>query len=347
MRETWAGNSGWSRRAAITAAVAAGIVTAGPHAGAQERDFYAGRTISIIVGYSAGGGYDLYSRLLARHVGRHIPGQPTIVVQNMPGAASLTAVRYLAATAPKDGTAITIFDPAQILEALTGPERVNVRFADYQWLGSMQREIPICYAGAATGIRTFDDMMKRKEFIIGLTQRGSTAYVSGVTLKKVFNAPIRQISGYPGSNEQRMAVERGELEGNCSSWSAMPQDWIVNKKMNTLVRLIQTKPPDMPAEVPFINDLATSADQKTLLDVLNAPAALGRPFIVSGEVPRARLSILRAGLQAALKDPQLLEEASRAGMGIEPVTGEEAEGIVRTMHAAAPATIAKVKEVMD
>src|SRR4051794_10770563 len=170
---------------------------------AQDNAFYRGRTITIVVGYSAGGGYDLYARALARQIGRHIAGNPTLVVQNMPGAATLTAARYLANTAPRDGTVITMFDPGLILESLATPDKINVKFSDYRWVGSMSREVPICYAWGTTGIRTWDDMMKRKEFIIGLTARGSATYVNGATIRKVFNAPLRQIAGYPGSTEQR------------------------------------------------------------------------------------------------------------------------------------------------
>ena len=138
---------------AIAFAVAS-LMSAPTSARAQDGDFYRGKTVTIVVGYSAGGGYDQYARVLARYFGRHIPGNPAIVVQNMPGAASFTAVRYLSATAPKDGTAITMFDPGLILESLSAPDRFNVKFSDYQWLGGMSREVTLCYAWHATGIKT-------------------------------------------------------------------------------------------------------------------------------------------------------------------------------------------------
>src|SRR5882672_2506583 len=212
-----------------------------------QDDFHKSKTVTLVVGYSAGGGYDQYARLLARHFGRHIPGQPNVVVQNMPGAASLTAVRHLANAAPKDGTAITVFDPGLILESLSAPEKFNVKFSDYQYLGGMSREVTICYAWHTTGVRTWDDMMRRKEFLVGLTAKGSAVYANGAVLRKLFKAPIRQVGGYPGSNEQRLAVERGELEGACASWSAIPQDWIVNRKLNVLARFGPISPADMPA----------------------------------------------------------------------------------------------------
>ena len=316
----------------------------GPTAVAQE-SFYSGKTLNIVVGYSAGGGYDQYARVLARHFGRHVPGNPTIVVQNMPGAASLTSVRWLS-TAPRDGTAITMFDPGLILESLSAPEKFNVKFSDYHWLGGMSREVTICYAWHATGIKTWDDMMKRKEFLIGLTAKGSAVYANGAALRKIFNAPIRQIAGYPGSNEQRLAVERGELEGACASWSAIPQDWIVNRKLNVLARFGPIHPADMPA-APYVNDLATTQEQRNVLDILNAPGQLGRPFIAAKEVPRERMQVLTAAFAETLQDPALLAEAQKQSLPIDLFSAEESEKIIRTIYAASPELIRKVKDVYD
>ncbi|HLQ93217.1 MAG TPA: hypothetical protein VK148_24615 [Xanthobacteraceae bacterium] len=337
-----------SLRRSITIALAAAVIAA-PVLGvyAQDSGFYRGKAITIVVGYSAGGGYDLYARALARHIGRYIPGNPTLVIQNMPGAATLTAARYLANSGPRDGTVITMFDPGLILESLATPEKINVRFSDYRWIGSMSREVPICYAWGATGIRTWNDMMKRKEFIIGLTAKGSATYVNGATIRKVFNAPVRQIAGYPGSTEQRMAVERGELEGNCGSWSAIPQDWIISAKINTLVRFSSKRPDDMPESVPFLNDLASTPEQKALLDILNGPADLGRPFIVAKEVSNDRVQVLRSAFDETLKDASFLADAQRQSLPIELLRGIEAEAIVGTMYAATPEIVRKVKDVIE
>jgi len=268
-------------------------------------------------------------------------------VQNMPGAASLTAVRYLDANAPKDGTVVTMFDPGLITESFASPDVYKVRFSDYQWVGTMLRDIRICYAWGATGIKTWDDMMRRKEFLIGTTAKGSNAYVNGAILRKIFNAPVRQIAGYPGSNEQRLALERGELEGNCSSWSAMPQDWVVHDKFNALVRFSPQRPPDMPARVPFVGDLATSPEQKDLLAVLNASSELGRPLIVAKEVPAERVQVLRTAFQATLADGAFLAEARAQSLPLDPVPGEEAETVVNRIYSAPPELAKKVKEVLD
>ena len=316
-------------------------------ASAAEDDFFRGRTVTIAVGYSVGGGYDQYARALARHLGSHLPGQPNVLVQNMPGAASLTAVRYLDASAPKDGTAITMFDPGLITESFASPDLFKVRFSDYQWVGTMLRDVRICYAWGATGIRTWDDMMRRKEFLIGTTAKGSNAYVNGAVLRKVFNAPVRQIAGYPGSNEQRLAIERGELEGNCGSWSAMPQDWLAHDKINPLVRFSRTRPADMPQRVPFVEDLATTSEQKALLAVLDAAAELGRPFIVAKTVPAARVNVLRTAFRATLEDAAFRAEAQAQSLPLDPVAGEEASAIINQIYSAPPELARKVKEVLE
>jgi tripartite-type tricarboxylate transporter receptor subunit TctC len=312
-----------------------------------QGDFYKGRNITLVVGYSVGGGYDQYARALARHLGRHVPGNPGVLVQNMPGAASLTAVQYLNATAPKDGTAVTMFDPGLITESFAAPQLFKVKLSDFQWIGTMLRDIRICYAWAATGIRTWDDMMKRKEFLIGTTAKGSNAYVNGAILRKVLNAPVRQIAGYPGSNEQRLALERGELEGNCSSWSAMPQDWVIHERFHALVRFSPKRPPDLPASVPYVADLATTQAQRDLLDVLNASAELGRPLIVAKEVPVGRVEILRSAFQATLQDQAFLTEAQAQSLPLDPVDGAEAETVVRKIYASPPELARKVKEVLE
>lgn len=312
----------------------------------QAQEFYAGKTINLVVGYSAGGGYDQYARLLARHMGRYIPGHPNIVVQNMPGAATLNAVRHLSANAPRDGTAITMFDPGLILELLSQPDRYKLKLTDYQWIGGMSREVTICYAWHATGIKTIEDLLRRKEFLIGLTAKGSAVYANGRALQKLFNAPIRQIAGYPGSNEQRMAIERGELEGACASWSAIPQDWIRDKHINPLLRFAATQPANMPP-TPYVNDLAKNDDERALLNILNAPGELGRPFIMAREVPRERVQLLITAFNRTLQDETLLAEAGKQLLPIDLFSAAESEKIIGTIYAAPPDLIRKLKDVVD
>jgi tripartite-type tricarboxylate transporter receptor subunit TctC len=338
-----------ARRSFIFAALALAtpVVLAASPAAAQQDDFYKGKTITIVVGYSPGGGYDWYARTLARHLGQHLAGNPSVIVQNMPGAASLTSVRYLDATAPQDGTVITMFDPGLITASVALPETIGVKFSDFRWIGAMLRDIRICYAWAATGIKNWNDMMARKEFLVGSTAKGSQAYVNGATLRKIFHAPVRQVAGYPGSNEQRLALERGELDGNCASWSSMPQDWISEHKINPLVRFSPERPADMPADVPYAGDLVNTKAQKDLLAALNASDELGRPLIVAKAVPAERVRLLRAAFQATLRDEAFVTDMQKQSLPFDPVRGEDAEKIVGTLDTVPPDLAKAVKDVFE
>lgn len=325
------------------------ILGAGLVQSVEAADEFKGKTITIVVGYSAGGGYDLYARALARHLGRNLPGAPQAIVQNLPGAASLLAVRHLDANAAKDGTVWAMFDPGLILTTMTADEASKTKLSDYRWIGTMLRDVRICYAWHATGIKTMADVLGRKEFLLGSTARGSNAYVNSAILKNVLKAPVRLITGYPGSNEQRLALERGELEGNCASWSAMPQDWRggPGSKANTIVRFSPARPSDMPESVPDIVDFATTPEQKDLLNILLAPTELGRPFVTARQAPDAAVALLRKGFEATLKDKEFLAEADKQQMPLDPVAGAEAERIVARIYAASPAVVAQVKNALD
>jgi len=192
-----------ARSALLLPLVAAGLVVANPPARAE--DFYKGKTVNITVGFSPGGGYDVNARAVARHLSKHIPGNPNVVVQNMPGAGSVTSVRYLDATAPKDGTVMTVFNPGLITQSVVEPEKINLDFRKTAWVGVVTSDFRVCYGFGPNGVKSWDDMMKRKEFILGSTAKGSGNYINGATLRKVFNAPVRQILGFPG---QRRAAHR-------------------------------------------------------------------------------------------------------------------------------------------
>ncbi|MDB5649971.1 MAG: tripartite tricarboxylate transporter family receptor [Hyphomicrobiales bacterium] len=313
----------------------------------QEIGFFKGKTISIVVGYSAGGGYDQYARTLARYMGRHIAGQPIIVVQNLPGAASLFAVRHLENNSAKDGTVIAMFDPGLITASVSAEGIPTLDLTAFKWIGAMLRDVRVCYAWAATGVRTWDDLMKRKEFLIGATARGANAFVNGIILRKVMDSPVRQIAGYPGSNEQKLAVERGELDGMCASWSALPPDWLSQHKINTLLRFSPTRPADMPENIPYVNDLTSDPEKKQLLTLLNAPGDLGRPFIVAKQVPAAQVETLRSAFEATLADADFVADMKKQNLPLDPVRGKDAEAIVRTIYSAPPAMLKRMTELLE
>src|SRR5262249_8888615 len=170
-------------------------------------DFYRGKTFTVVVGFSPGGGYDLNARAVARHLAKHIPGNPTVIVQNMPGAGSLTSVRHLDASAPKDGTVMTAFNGGLVTQSIVQPERVNLDFRKVAWVGVVSPEFRVCYGFGPAGVKSWDELMRRKQFVIGSTGKASNNYINGATLREVFHAPIKQILGFPGSAEQRLAIE--------------------------------------------------------------------------------------------------------------------------------------------
>jgi tripartite-type tricarboxylate transporter receptor subunit TctC len=329
------------------ALVAPVLVTALATAPALVRadDFYKGKTINVIVGFTPGGGYDYYARLLARFVPDHIPGHPTVIVQNEPGAGSLVAVRSLLFTQPKDGTVMVIFNPGMITQSVVQPEMVNLDFRKYAWVGIATPDFRVCYGYGPKEPSSWDEMMHSKEFIMGGTGKGSGNYINGATLREVFGAPVKQVLGFPGSAEQRLAIERGELDGDCGSISSVPLEWLQTGKAHPFVRFTKERPPEVPESARFIEDFATTQDQKDLLKVLDAEDEVGRSFVMSGEVPADRIAILRQAFNETMKDPALVAEAEKAKSPVHPLTGEEAGQIVAKMLAVSPDIIAKAKKI--
>src|SRR5580692_6814462 len=190
-------------------ALALGIVALAPPAPAAAQDFYKGKTLTIVVGFSAGGGFDLNARLLARHIGRHIPGNPDVIVQNMPGAATIKSVLYLDTTAPRDGTVITIFNFGQIGDSRMMPEKYKVDFRKFSWIGSISQDLTVCYLWGAVGVKTLAEAQKYAGPIhMGLTGIGTSSDINQKILKEIFKIPVQQVAGYPGSGEERLAIER-------------------------------------------------------------------------------------------------------------------------------------------
>ena len=309
--------------------------------------FYKGKTVSIIVGFGPGGGNDLYSRVLARHMAKHVPGNPTIIVQNMPGAGSLTAVRHLDTNAPRDGTAMVTFQSGTITQSLVTPDKVNIDFRNYSWIGVANGEVRVCYGYGANAVKTWDDVMNRKEFVLGTTAKGSASYVNGATLRQVFKAPVKQVMGYPGAAEQRLALERGELDGSCGSVNSIPEDWMRDGKAHIFVHFTESNSPEIPKTSVFVGKLAKTPEQQQVLTVLNATDQLGRTFIMSKQVPAERVTVMRRAFDQTMKDKDFLADADKQKLPIDPLTGEQVEAIVASMLSASPQAIANAKEIYD
>jgi len=322
------------------------LISRGPAAAQSAEAFYKGKTVRLVVGFSPGGGFDLYTRLLARHYGRYIPGHPDIIVNNMPGASSLKSVQYLDAGAPKDGTVVTAFNSGLIVQSMTAPAKFPIRLTNYAWIGSVSEDIRVCYVWAGTGVKTWEQLLQRPQVVIGETGAGSSAYVNERILQLIFGVKVKQVLGYPGSAEKRLAIERGELDGDCGSFSSIPIEWLRDRKVNVVIRFEDALAPGMSADVPYANDLTDDPKKKELLTLLNASGDVGRPYIVSRGVPKDRLEALRDAFDRTMKDPQFLADAEKQQLTvIAPLSGEQAEAFVAKVYAASPDVVAEAKKI--
>jgi tripartite-type tricarboxylate transporter receptor subunit TctC len=312
-----------------------------------QADFYKGKTVNIIVGFTPAGGYDINGRAVARHIGRHIPGNPSVIVQNAPGAGSLSAVRNLDATLPRDGTAIVTFNPGLVTQSIVQPETVKVDFRNIAWVGVVAADYRVCYGFGPNGVRTWADMMSRKEFILGSTARAAGNYINGATLRHVFNAPVRQILGFPGSAEQRIAIERGELDGDCGAYASIPVAWVNEKKVHPFVRFSEHRSAEIPESAVYVGTFAKTDEQRALLNVLSGGDEIGRPFIMSKQVPADRLAIIRQAFMATMKDPAFLADMEKLTHPVQPLSGEQAEAIVARMSAAPPNVLEKARAIYE
>ena len=334
-----------NRSALLLPAVLAGLVVAAPCARAD--DFYKGKIVTIVVGFSPGGGYDANARAVARRLGDHIPGNPTVIVQNMPGAGSLTSVRYLDVNAAKDGTVMTVFNAGLVAQSVVQPDKVNLDFQKFSWIGVVTPDFRVCYGYGPKGVMSWDDMMHRKEFILGSTGRGSGNYINGATLRELFHAPVRQILGFPGSAEQRLAIERGELDGDCGSFSSIPVEWVRDGLAHSFVRFTERKPAEIPESAVYVGTFAKTDEQKLTLELLDAPDEVGRPFVMSRQVPADHVAIMRKAFDEVMKDPAFLADMEKQQLPVLPLTGQEAETVVGKIMSSPPAIIAKAREIYE
>jgi tripartite-type tricarboxylate transporter receptor subunit TctC len=332
-----------SKRLAL--AVCASLVGVAPGAAQDVASFYKGKTVRLVVGFTPGGGYDIYARALARHYGRHIPGNPTVVVQNMPGAASLKSVQYLDAGAPTDGTLITTFNPGLLTQSLTSPDKVNVKFLNYAWIGNVSEDFRVCFTWNGTGIKNWQDFLAKDKVTFGNTGVGTSAYIDDRMLIDLFGVKLHAVMGYPGSADKRVAIERGELDGDCGSWTSMPEDWLRDKKITLLIRFSRQLVADMPANLPYAGDLLTDPKKKQTLNLLTTGAVVGRPYIAPRRVPADRLAALRAAFDATMKDPEFLADAAKQRLLVTPMTGAEVETFIKELYQTPPDIVAAAKEI--
>jgi tripartite-type tricarboxylate transporter receptor subunit TctC len=309
-----------------------------------ELELYSGKSLRIIVGMPPGGGVDSYARLVQRHLGRFVPGAPAIVVQNMPGAGSLRSVMALA-NSPDDGTAVGTFSSSLITETIAVPARAKVDFRGFAFIGNVSEDIRVCYVRGDLGVRSWQDLLARDQVVFGATAAGTSGNVDTAMLRNLFGVRLKQVQGYAGSADKRLALEKGEIDGDCGGWTSIPQDWLYSPKINVLVRLSPTLLDGIDGSVPFGGDLLRDGRDRKVYDFLTAPERLGRLFMVSAKVQADCIAALRAAFDAMVVDATFLAEAQKSGLTVTPMTGAEVDRRIAELYATPPDLLARARMV--
>lgn len=327
------------------------VLIATPASAQSVAAFYKGKTITVYIGYGAGGGYDLFARTISRHMPRHIPGNPTMLPVNMPGASSLVLANHLAKRAPQDGTAIGAVNSALLFETLfAGPEsKAQFNGPDMTMIGNAVSSAAVLIAWHTTGVKTLDDV-RQKGLIIGAPSRSGDTYLLPLSVKNVLGLDrLKLITGYPGTREIAIALERGELTGrvwDMEGIKAARPHWLKDGSINIVAQLAPNKMPEVPAGVPLVKEFVTSEDDRRVLDVIFLSTILARPYIAPPNIPADRRRALRDAFMATMKDPAFLADTQKLQLTIDPTAGEEMERIVRDAYALPDALVARVRKAL-
>jgi tripartite-type tricarboxylate transporter receptor subunit TctC len=308
--------------------------------------YYAGKTVRIIVGSTAGGGYDLNARTLAPFLAEHLPGKPTVVVQNMAGGGGLNSVMYLNSSAPKDGTVIALFNPGVITDVASNPAQARVDLAKMAWIGSVSRAFRSCYFWHQTGLKSLKDVDRKQQIMLGSTGLNSASYNDAAMLKNLVGQNVKTISGYPGRTEVALAIERREVDGECGSSDAFAPGWLEGGKMNMFLRMSETKTPLIPDDVPWIGEFLKSDADMQVLKLLTGGYELGRPIVASPEVPAAQIEMLRAAFDATMADPNYIETSNKRQLSHSPINGKEAQQLIVQILGAPRAVSDRARDVI-
>jgi tripartite-type tricarboxylate transporter receptor subunit TctC len=336
-----------NRFALHAASIALGALCVAAPAAAQ--DYYAGRTIDLIIGSGPAGGYDIYGRALARHIVRHIPGKPSVVVKNMPGAGSGRAAGFLAKIAPKDGTVIAGIMPGAIMGPLL-EDKPQILFdpVRVQYLGTANNGTRVCVGWAAAGIRTFEDARTKEGAPFGAVSPNESTHDYAFMLRRTAGAKYKVVSGYNGTTEIGLAMERGEVVGSCgwdwASVKAQRADWLRDKKLNVLLQIgIERNDELTRMGVPHVWDYVKSDADRAVVELVIGQQVFQRSYIAPPEIPAQPLSILRTAFDATMKDPQFLADAGKLRIDISPLPGGEVQEIVRKLHATPKDVVQRAK----
>jgi tripartite-type tricarboxylate transporter receptor subunit TctC len=312
----------------IIALALVGCVCSGTAGADSVADFYRGKTLKMVINSTPGAGYDIYARLVARYMAKHIPGKPTILPQNLPGAGGRAAAVYVYNVAVKDGLTLAALNRSVALTQVTGDSKLQFDIARFNWIGNPESDNSTLVTWYTSGVRTIEEA-KHKSVVIGATGGNSAIYPQ--VMNAVVGTKFKIVRGYRGGNQVNLAMEKGEVQGRgdnaWGSWKSAHPEWLREHKINILVQIGLRKAPDLP-EVPLLLDLARNTGDRALLKLLSAPPALGHPIVTSPGVPPERVKALRAAFDAAIRDPALLDEAKRLKRNINPSSGAELARII-------------------
>jgi tripartite-type tricarboxylate transporter receptor subunit TctC len=339
-----------SRETLLMAAVAccAAGFGAAPAAAEPIAEFYKGKTVALVVGHEAGSGYDVYGRVLARHLGRHIPGSPTVVVQNMVGAAGMIASNWLYNIAPRDGTVVATFSASPIAEPILGNAAARYEPAKFTWIGNMDESAGTCGVTKASGIGAFDDLLV-KETIFGATAQSGTFGKFALAVKNLLGAKMKIVSGYKGSADVKIALNRGEVHGICglplSTITSHWRDDYESGNFRPIIQLSGGKHQDLKS-VPHVDDYAKSPEDLQVFGLIFGMQALGRFYVSPPAVPTDRRDALRSALWAAMNDPQFRADAAKTQIDINPSSGADVETFIARVSSSSPAVIERSKRAL-
>ena len=307
---------------------------------------FAPKQLNIIVGMPPGGGVDAYARLLQRHIARHLAHSLSVVVQNVPGAGSLRSVMALANSAQAADPSIATFSSSLLTEAITDPDKVKVDFREFAFLGNVAEDSRVCFVSKRSGIMRLEDLKSRKSLNFGATAAGTSGNLDAAILQKLLGIKLNLILGYPGSADKRLAMERGEIDGDCAGATSLPEDWLREGKIRVLVRFSESVPPGIDPSVPFAGALLSDPDLRKVYDFLVTPQQFGRLFIVSRKVSPEIIKALRRAFEAAVKDPDFIADATRLGLLVTPTAGIEVDRHVARMYEASPSLVERAKAIV-
>lgn len=309
---------------------------------AQDAD----KTFVIVVGSAAGGSYDANARLLSRHIGKYLPGHPSVIVRNQPGAASMTAVRSLDLPSAKDGSTIVAFQSGLIGQSRLTPKEVPFDFRKYAWIGSITDDFSACYVWRKPGIDSIHDLKGRK-VVFGQSGPGTNADLYARILRNFLGVSLDLVAGYKGGAETSLAIERGELDGQCSSWGSVSADWMDNHRITFLYRSSPKTPPELKElNVPTMMELAANDRDRAIIRALVLDRELARPFITSADVPAERLKILRDAFDQTMRDPEFLADAEKERQLVDPKSSAEATKVVELIYSLPDDIIEAARTVM-